>query len=267
MAQSINTNLMSLNAQRHLSTSQGQMATAMERLSSGLRVNSARDDAAGLAIAERMHAQVRGMRVAIRNSNDGISLAQVAEGGLNEVGSMLQRMRELAVQSANGTNGTSDRANLNAEFTQLDDEIARFTQSTKFNGLAILGAEAGTFTFQIGPNANETMDIMTTQVVATGLSVDTLVDANLAITGIDAAIDTITTDRAMYGASQSRFESAIASLQIAVENQEAARGRIIDADFAVETSNLTRSQILQQAGIAMVSQANQAPQQVLSLLG
>jgi len=258
---------MSLNAQRHLSTSQGQMATAMERLSSGLRVNSARDDAAGLAIAERMHAQIRGMKVAIRNSNDGISLAQVAEGGLNEVGSMLQRMRELAVQSANGTNGTSDRANLHAEFTQLDDEIARFTQSTKFNGLAILGADAGTFTFQIGPNANETMDILTTQVVATGLGVDTLANANLAIDGIDAAIDTITTDRAMYGASQSRFESAIASLQIAVENQEAARGRIVDADFAVETSNMTRAQILQQAGIAMVSQANQAPQQVLSLLG
>ncbi|OED37938.1 flagellin [Chromatiales bacterium (ex Bugula neritina AB1)] len=267
MAQSINTNLMSLNAQRHLSSTQGAMATAMERLSSGLRVNSARDDAAGLAIAERMHAQVRGMKVAIRNSNDGISMAQVAEGGLNEVGNMLQRMRELAVQSANGTNSTSDRANLNAEFTLLDTEIGRFTSSMRFNGLAILGADAGTFTFQIGPNPSETMDINTVAVAATGLNIATLADANTAITGIDTAIDSMTTDRAMYGASQSRFESAIASLEIAVENQEAARGRIIDADFAVETSNLTRAQILQQAGTAMVSQANQAPQQVLSLLG
>lgn len=239
----------------------------MERLSSGLRVNSAKDDAAGLAIAERMNTQVRGMNVAIRNANDGISMAQTAEGGLQEVSSMLQRMRELAVQSANGTNGSADRANLNAEFAALDEEITRIADTTTFNGTSLLNS-ADTITFQIGANnssANQ-LDIDTVSIAATGETIDTSQNALDAMSAIDATIDTITTARADFGAVQSRFESAINNLQVSVENQSAARGRIVDADFAVETANMTRAQILQQAGNAMVSQANSAPQSVLQLL-
>lgn len=269
MAQTINTNIMSLTAQRNLSRSQGTMATAIERLSSGLRVNSARDDAAGLAIAERMNAQVKGMSVAIRNANDGISLAQTAEGGLNEVGNMLQRMRELAVQSANGTNSSSDRTNLQLEFSALNSEITRIAEVTQFNGLKVLGSDAGNFEFQVGANSGEVMSIATTSIASLSASIggSTASAANAAITAIDTMIDSITSARATYGAAQSRFNSAINNLQIGIENQAAARGRIVDADFAVETANLTRAQILQQAGTAMVSQANQAPQNVLSLLG
>jgi len=280
MAQTINTNIMSLTAQRNLSRSQSVMATAMERLSSGLRVNSAKDDAAGLAIAERMNTQVRGMGVALRNANDGISLAQVAEGGLNEIGNMLQRMRELAVQSANGTNGLNDRKNLDEEFKALGAEIERIADTTTFNGRAIVGTSAGQFQFQIGANQGQTLSITTVD-ITTGSGVASLLTASLAgasategaslantaIGLLDVAIDTVTTQRATYGAAQSRFGSAINNLQIGMENQAAARGRIIDADFAVETAALTRSQILQQAGTAMVSQANSAPQSVLSLLG
>ncbi|HBR96098.1 MAG TPA: flagellin FliC [Gammaproteobacteria bacterium] len=269
MAQTINTNIMSLTAQRNLSRSQGTMATAIERLSSGLRVNSARDDAAGLAIAERMNAQVKGMSVAIRNANDGISLAQTAEGGLNEVGNMLQRMRELAVQSANGTNSSSDRTNLQLEFSALNSEITRIAEVTQFNGLKVLGSDAGNFEFQVGANSGEVMSIATTSIASLSASIggSTASSANAAITAIDTMIDSITSARATYGAAQSRFNSAINNLQIGIENQAAARGRIVDADFAVETANLTRAQILQQAGTAMVSQANHAPQNVLSLLG
>jgi flagellin len=269
MAQTINTNIMSLTAQRNLNKSQGTMATSIERLSSGLRVNSARDDAAGLAIAERMNAQVRGMGVAIRNANDGISLAQTAEGGLNEIGNMLQRMRELAVQSANGTNSTSDRTNLQLEFSALNGEITRIAEVTQFNGIKVLGSGAGSFSFQVGANSGETMKISTTSISSMAASIGgaSSTAANAAITTIDTMIDTVTSARATYGAAQSRFNSAINNLQIGIENQAAARGRIVDADFAVETANLTRSQILQQAGTAMVSQANQAPQGVLSLLG
>lgn len=266
MALSVYTNIMSMTAQRNVSQTQGALENAIQRLSSGLRVNSAKDDAAGLAIAERMATQVRGMSVAIRNSNDAISLSQVAEGGLREIGQMLQRMRELAVQSANGTNGTSDRANLNAEFIALDAEITRLGTATKFNGLEILGTDAGTFTFQVGANNGDTLNVTTVAVSATGLTVDTLSNAQAALSGIDTAIDTITTDRATYGSAQSMFTSAINNLQVAVENQAAARARIMDADFAVETTNLSRAQILSQAGTAMISQANALPQQVLSLL-
>lgn len=267
MAQTINTNVMSLTAQRNLSSSQSSLATSMERLSSGLRVNSARDDAAGLAIAERMNTQVRGMNVAIRNANDGISLAQTAEGGLAEVSNMMQRMRELAVQSANGTNSASDRGNLDAEYQALNNEITRISTVTAFNGNAVLGAQAGTFTFQVGANAGETLDIVTTAVTAVGGDITDAANATTALGDIDAAIDVITTQRAAYGAVQSRFDSAINNLQVGMENQAAARGRIMDADFAVETASMTRAQILQQAGNAMVSQANAAPQSVLQLLG
>jgi len=266
MAMTINTNVVSLNAQRNLTTSQGSLATSMQRLSSGLRVNSALDDAAGLAIADRMNAQVRGINVAIRNANDGISLAQTAEGALATITDALQRMRELAVQSLNGSNGTSDRSNLNTEFTQLRDEIERIATQTKFNGTAIVGASAGTQVFQIGANGGDTLTITTAQVTAMTNTIDTTTTAGAALTAIDAKLDTINTNRATYGAAMSRFSMAIQNLQISGENQAAARGRIMDADFAAETANLSRAQILQQAGSAMVAQANQLPNQVLALL-
>jgi flagellin len=247
----------------------------MQRLSSGLRVNSAKDDAAGLAIAERMNAQVRGMNVAIRNANDAISLAQTAEGGIGKIGEMLQRMRELAVQSANATNGVADRANLNAEFLQLGAEITRTIGATRFNGLAILGSDATTsgFVFQVGANSGETVGVTTTNLTSaptitavTGGSITDAATAGTAMSNIDAALTTVNTQRALFGAVQNRFDAIVGTLQVAAENQAAARGRIMDADFAAETANLSRSQILQQAGTAMVAQANALPQGVLALL-
>ncbi len=273
MPQTINTNLPSLNAQRNLGTSQMAVSTAMQRLSSGLRVNSAKDDAAGLAIAERMNTQVRGMNVAMRNANDAISLSQTAEGALGKVGDMLQRMRELAVQSANATNSAADRTSLNAEYAQLGAEIGRTLTSTKFNGIAILAIGAGAQTFQVGANSGDTVTLTTndmstnaTVTAATAGSVTTVAGANTALTDIDAALNTLNSERALYGAGQNRFEAVIANLQVASENQSAARSRIMDADYAAETANLSRAQILQQAGTAMVAQANQLPQQVLQLL-
>jgi flagellin len=273
MPQTINTNVVSLNAQRNLTTSQSALATSMQRLSSGLRVNSAKDDAAGLAIAERMNAQVRGMNVAVRNANDAISLSQTAEGALGKVGDMLQRMRELAVQSANATNGTGDRTSLNAEYSQLSAEVVRTLGNAKFNGKAILGADAGSQVFQVGANSGETVTVTTTRLDnatsitnATGGNVSTSTAASTALGNIDTALDAINGERALYGASQNRFESVIGVLQVSAENQAAAAGRIMDADFAAETAALSRAQILQQAGNAMVAQANQLPQQVLQLL-
>ena len=280
MSMSVNTNVTSLNAQRNLSTTQNALATSMQRLSSGLRVNSAKDDAAGLAISERMGAQVRGMNVAIRNANDGISLAQTAEGALGKVGDSLQRMRELAVQARNGTNGDSDKDSLNKEFQQLSAEITRVLGGTTFNGIAIIGASAGAKDFQIGANTttNDVITVTTTDMTAdasiTAVTANTVVidsttnSASLktVIDNIDGAIDKVNSERAMYGAAQNRFDSVISNLQTSVENQSAAKSRITDADFASETSNLSRAQILQQAGTAMVAQANQLPQQVLSLL-
>jgi flagellin len=269
----INTNVMSLNSQRNLNSSQAMLSQAVQRLSSGLRVNSAKDDAAGLAIAERMNAQVRGMNVGIRNANDAISLAQVAEGAIGKVGDMLQRMRELAVQSANATNGSGDRSNLDAEFQQLGDEIERLIGNTQFNGINILGSGAGTQTFQVGANSSDTIAVTTTNLstsasvtAATGTNITSASNATAALSLIDTALTTVNSERATYGAVQNRFESVIAGLQIAVENQSAARSRIMDADFAQETAALTRAQILQQAGTAMLAQANAAPQNVLSLL-
>ncbi|HSN32268.1 MAG TPA: flagellin [Ideonella sp.] len=273
MPQTINTNINSLTAQRNLSSTQSSLATSMQRLSSGLRVNRAKDDAAGLAIAERMNAQVRGMNVAIRNANDAISLSQTAEGALGKVGDMLQRMRELAVQSANATNGASDRISLNAEFNQLAQEITRTIGSTKFNGQAILAADAGPQIFQVGANSGDTVTVTTTDMSAdptitavTAGDVTSVANANTALGAIDTALDTINSERALYGASQNRFEAVIGTLQISAENQTAARSRIMDADFAAETANMSRANILQQAGTAMVAQANQLPQTVLRLL-
>ena len=276
----INTNVMSLNAQRNLSSSQGSLATSMQRLSSGLRVNSAKDDAAGLAIAERMNAQVKGMNVAIRNANDGISLAQTAEGALGKIGENLQRMRELAVQSANDTNGASDRTALDTEYQALAAENARVISSTEFNGQKLLtgsGGTAGVFSFQVGAeSATDNQISITTTGVASAMGANTqgsaatlgstAATARTAMDNLDTAIDPITTARSGFGAAQNRFESVISNLQVAAENQAASRGRIMDADFAAETANLSRGQILQQAGTAMIAQANQLPQGVLSLL-
>jgi flagellin len=282
----INTNIISMTAQRSLRASQGDLATSIARLSSGLRVNTARDDAAGLAIAERMNTQVRGMNVALRNSNDAISLAQVAEGALGKTGDIFQRMRELAVQASNGTNTDADRASLNNEFVQMAQEVTRTLSGTQFNGNNIL-ASTGSNDFQIGANNNSNIDRLsfsnynwsgTTNITAvtgtaiiTGTSTPTMqitsaASAQSAIASIDTALNEINSQRATWGSRQNRFENVVSNLMSAVENQAAARGRIVDADYAAETANLSRAQILQQAGNAMVAQANQLPQQVLSLL-
>jgi flagellin len=282
----INTNVASLTAQRNLSTSQASLQTSIERLSSGLRVNSAKDDAAGLAIADRMNSQVRGMNVAIRNANDGISMSQTADGALSKVSDSLQRMRELAVQARNGTNSDSDKDSLDKEFGELAKEIQRVVGGTKFNGNAILGADAGAKDFQVG--AGTTTDDLIT-VTTTDMTADATITAvagtdntgagravidntadttaiGTVIDDIDAAIDTVNSERATYGATQNRFASVVSNLQVSSENQAAARGRILDADFASETANMARSQILQQAGTAMVAQANALPNGVLKLL-
>ena len=245
MPQTINTNVTSLNSQRHLNTSQASLTTSMERLSSGLRVNSAKDDAAGLAIADRMNAQIRGGNVAIRNANDGISLAQTAEGALATVTDALHRMRELAIQAQNGSNSTGDRANLDTEYQALSAEITRIATQTRFNGAAIVGAGAGAQTFQIGANNGDTLTVTTVAVTTVGGDVATAANASTALAAIDTRLDTITTNRATYGAAMSRFSFAISALAITGENQSAARGRIMDADFAAETANLSRAQILQ----------------------
>ena len=282
MAQIINTNLMSLNAQRNLSTTQSALATSVQRLSTGLRVNSAKDDAAGLAIAERMNTQVRGMNVAIRNANDAISLSQTAEGALSKINDMGQRMRELAVQSANATNNDTDRASLDAEFQALSAEIKRNLDGTSFNGTKLFAALA-TLTFQVGANNTATDQI---SVVTTDLTKDTKLTAVLGATGgggtpadiksaanstaalekLDGMLATVNAKRAEFGATQNRFEAVIQTLQVSAENQTAARSRIMDADFASATAALTRAQVLQQAGTSMLSQANSLPNNVLSLL-
>ncbi len=281
MTLSINTNIASIDAQRNLSASQSSLATSMQRLSSGLRINSAKDDAAGLSIAERMNAQVRGMNVAVRNSNDGISLAQTADGALAQVSNSLQRMRELAVQARNSTNSSSDKDSLNKEFGQLQQEIQRVLGGTTFNGKHILGTDATTLNFQVGANTttNDTVSIttsnmnkdttMTSVTFSTSASIDSGNDATAigkVIDNIDKAIDDVNDTRATFGATESRFDSIISNLQSSVENQTAARSRIMDADFAQETANMSRANVLQQAGTAMIAQANQQPSQVLTLL-
>ena len=277
MSYTINTNINSLNAQRNAGMNASSLATSMQRLSSGLRINSAKDDAAGLAIATRMDSQYRGMNVAVRNANDGISLAQTAEGGLQTLTDMVQRMRELAVQATNGTNTSSDLSAINQEYSQLGSEIARTLSSVTFNGTSLLDASAD-FTFQVGANSGQTITVSATSInVATGNLAAVTTGAASAITTavgaasanidlLDQALTAINSTRANLGAVQSRFTNTINFLQSAAENQAAAKGRIMDADFAAETSNLSRAQILQQAGTAMIAQANQLPQGVLALL-
>lgn len=290
MAMGINTNVMSINAQRQAASSQAALGTAMARLSSGLRVNTAKDDAAGLAIADRMDSQSRGMTVAIRTANDGISLTQTAEGALTNIGNMLQRMRELTVQAGNTTYTSGDVSALNKEMAQLAQEVGRITSGTQFNGKAILGADAASgFSFQIGANVSagaagdQTIAIASSDIFAAadlsavvastssgGLSAavgSAATTTNSAIlTAIDNALKAVNEKRSSLGAIQSRFDNTIANLQTSIENQSAARGRIVDADFAAESANLSRAQILQQASTAMIAQANQVPQGVMKLL-
>lgn len=281
MASVVNTNIMSLNAQNSLSRTNSSLQTAMERLSSGLRVNSAKDDAAGLAIANRMTSQIRGMTVAQRNANDGISLAQVAEGSMQTITDTMQRMRDLAVQAANdGGLSDGDKLKLNEEFGQLREEIDRIIKNTDFNGKQVLTGDASNAVFQVGYSTAShnqiAVGISNLQGAAGVASV--LVSGTVKISGstsaalnaintIDAAIEKIDDMRSELGAVQNRFSATIDNLANAIENQSAARSRIMDADFAVETANLSRSQILQQAGTSMLAQANQAPQSVLGLLG
>jgi flagellin len=253
----------------------------MTRLSSGLKINSAKDDAAGLQIATRMNSQIRGQTVAIKNANDGISMAQTAEGALQETTNILQRMRELAVQARNGTNGTADQAATNSEFTQMSLELTRIASSTNLNGKYLLDGSAGTMTLQVGANTGTSNQItltLSSKFDAASLSVGTgvvLTGAGAAaagsaidgaITAIDAAIAIVTANRANLGASQNRLTSTIANLQNVNENATAAMGRVQDTDFAAETSELTKQQTLQQASTAVLSQANQLPSAVLKLL-
>ncbi len=269
MAAYINTNLASLNAQRNLSMSASQLSTSLQRLSSGLRINSAKDDAAGLGISDRMTSQIRGLNQGVRNANDGISLAQTAEGALSTMTDMLQRMRELAVQGANATSGLTDLANLNAEYQNLKTEINRIGTATTFNGTAILAGGAGAQAFQVGANAGDTITVTTVASAAYTAGTGALTSnatATAEITAIDAALVLVSTDRGTYGAAQNTMQFAVQNLQNAAENQYAARSRIMDTDFAAETAALTRGQILQQAGTAMLAQANQMPNVVLSLL-
>jgi flagellin len=273
---SINTNISSLNAQRNLTTSQNALATSLQRLSSGLRINSAKDDAAGLFIVEKQTADIRGLNQAVRNAADGISLGQTAEGALGQVSGFIQRIREIAVQSANAT--VQDRTGLQAEVDQLTQEISRRVDTPEFNGTALLSA-ASSLNFQVGQDGTSNNQVTVSTALLTGLNtydanltgtgtvdVSTAVNAATALALLDADIDTVSTNRATFGAVQNRFESVIANLQNYAENLTASRSRIQDADFAAETANLVKNQILQQAGVSILAQANTLPQSALLLL-
>ena len=262
MAQIINTNVMSLNAQRNLNQTSSSLSTALQRLSSGLRVNSSMDDAAGLAVAQKMESQIRGMTVAMRNASDGISFAQTADTALSTVSDQLQRMRELATQSLNGTLSDTERSKIDQEYSALQAEASRIQGGAKLNGQTVYG----TFNFQVGADAADTISGTFTSVGVTGTNVSTSGGASTALASIDAWLGSVASNRAAIGGVQSRLTFTISYLEGARENQSAAKSRIMDADFAAETASLTRAQILQQAGTAMVSQANQIPQNVLTLL-
>jgi len=268
----INTNVSAMNAATQLMRTQASQAVSTARLSSGLRINSAKDDAAGLAIATRMESQIRGMNTAIRNANDGISLGQTAEGVLNVVQDNLQRMREIGVQSKSGALTTQDRGQLDKEFQQLSLEVKRSVDAANFNGLKMFDGTQTAFTIQVGAgtSANDTIDITTSDLTTlggySGLDVTDAANSEAAIDALDADLEEVNSMRSTMGAYQTRFESVIAGLTNSVTNLEASKGRITDADFAKETMNLTRSQILAQAGTSMLSQANQQPSSVLKLI-
>jgi flagellin len=276
MPQVVNTNIMALNSQRALNRSQSSLQSSLQRLSSGLRINSARDDAAGLAIATGLTKQIRGYNQAIRNANDGVSLAQVAEGALEEITNMVQRVRELAVQALNGNYTAAERSSLNKEVVQLRQEISRMADAVTFNGVKVIGSTAATG-FWIGQgntSADNRVAISFKDIAGasgitsfiTNANVTTAGDAASTIVVADSALTRINQIRADLGAKQNRFETTVRNLQNVVENLSGSRSRVEDADFAMETASLTRAQILQQAGTAMLAQANAIPQSVLSLL-
>lgn len=266
----IGTNVSALRAANASTSAQGMLSKSIDRLSTGKRINSAADDAAGNAIATRMTSQVRGLNQAVRNANDGISLAQTAEGGMNEIVNMMQRMRELAVQSASGTLAGGDRANLQTEVDALIDQIDDVAGKTNFNGVALLNT-AGPVSIQTGIASGDTVDIDLADVTSTGLSIDavdisTAAGAGTALTALDTALNTITTAQAGLGASQNRLQATVSSLVNRATNLSEARSRIQDANFSEESTNLAKAQILAQASTAMLAQANQSQQGVLSLI-
>jgi flagellin len=272
MALYINTNVASLDAQRNLAMTQVSLQTSFARLSSGYRINSSADDAAGLGISDSLTAQVRSWVVAQRNSNDGISMAQTADGAAAQVTSMLQRMRELAVESSNGSLQASDRSNLDTEYQQLTQEISRIAQSTTFNGTNLLNGST-TVNFQVGIGTATTDKIPvvfggmdTTSLGITGLDVTSVANAGTTLTAIDAALSHVATTRATFGAAINRLQTTVQNIQSMQENLSAANSRIRDVDVAMETSSLARSQVLSQAGAAVLAQANQTPQLALTLL-
>ena len=279
MALTINNSISSINARRQLQKHTLNLGKTFARLASGRRINTSRDDAAGLAISNRMVAQIRGMNTAVRNANDGISLAQVAEGALDETTNALQRMRELAIQSANSTYSSSDRTNLDNEFKEMISEIQRIATTTEFNNVLLLSGGYTNQKFHIGADPNQTIAFSIAGMTVGSLGYTTTADGSLAVTSIttaskansalqviDSALDQVSSVRASLGAVQSRFETVIASLSNVIENTDSARSRIQDADIAVETAELTRNTILQQAGIAILAQANQQPTIALALL-
>lgn len=275
MAISLLTNVPSLTAQRSLTKSSNALNTTFQRLSSGLRINRAADDAAGLGIGARFTAEIRGMNQAVRNTNDTISLLQLSDAAMSESVNSLQRMRELAVQAASGTLTTTDRTNLNAEYLQLSSEVDRIANNTKFNNQLLLTGSFAAKMIQVGQYSGQFLSVTINRVVTStlGISAGTTLsgtsgdEAWAAITAIDVAIQSLSSVRATVGALQNRFDSVISNLGSSVENTEAARSRIMDADIAVETSALTRNTILQQAAVSVLAQANQQPQIALSLLG
>jgi flagellin len=272
----VNTNISSLSARRYLSDTTTNLNTAFERLSSGMRINSAKDDAAGLQISDRMTSQIQGLDQAVRNANDGISLSQTIEGAMTEITNALQRVRTLAIQSQNGINSAADRGALQKEVSALKTEMSRIAQTTQFGGVDVLKGGFSSI-FLVGANAGQTISVNVSRqdgfgtsglfgASAATLSVSTTGQASAALTAIDAAIEVVNGKRADLGAIQNRFQSTIRNLSNISENVSAARSRIKDTDFAAETANLTRLQIIQQASTTILGQANQRPQAALSLL-
>ena len=279
MAIYVNTNIASLNAQRNLATSTDSLKTSLQRLSSGLRINSAADDPAGMSISQTMTVQINGNNQGIRNANDGISLAQTAEGALGQIQNNLQTIRQIAVQASNGTISNTNRSQLQTQVDQLTQEISRIVQTTNFNGTMLLSGGAN-IVFQVGASG-----VANNQVTASGLdltsginsfassltatgtiNITTSANASGVLSALDADINTISNDRSQLGAIQNRFQAVVANMQNYVQNLQDSRSRIVDTDFAAETANLTSNQILQQAGTAILSQANQVPQTALTLL-
>ncbi len=278
MALVVNTNLASINAQRNLNTSQNSINTSLQRLSSGLRINSAKDDAAGLAIVEGFTKQIRGNAVAVRNAADGISLGQTAESALGQISGNVQRIRELAVQASNGAIGDSERQQVQKEVDQLTQELSRIIQTSEFNGTALLSA-GSSLTFQVGSEGTASNQVSVTTSNVTGIAgyaasltatgtvnVSTSAAAIASLSTLDTSLTTLSSERATFGAVQNRFEAVISNLESVNESLSASRSRLQDADFASETANLTRAQILQQAGVSVLSQANTLPQSALALL-